>query len=302
MSNDSTKSFFHWLDVIKAIAGDESLPATAVAEILGTSTRNAYYVLKALGEYGFIVNHQYGGYNIDADSPFFQNIREAVNFNADQVNYLYRLLLRQNTEDPMVGGILAKFQRYYHLYLRPKDKKSFEPYKNFQLLKRAIEQHKSVILHDYASSNSLSVKDRYVEPFMFLGDGADIRAYEASSEKNKTYKISRIKTVEVLNKPWIYADKHKDAFTDMFLYSGEVRHHIRLLFDVSAYNFMQEEYPHARKYLRQQNDTHWFFETDIANYEGIGRFILGLNEHIEVQEDEGLKAYLKEKIRRMRAY
>ena len=88
----------------------------------------------------------------------------------------------------------------------------------------------------------------------------------------------------------------------MFLYSGEVRHHIRLLFDVSAYNFMQEEYPHARKYLRQQNDTHWFFETDIANYEGIGRFILGLNEHIEVQEDEGLKAYLKEKIRRMRAY
>jgi hypothetical protein len=302
MSNDSTKSFFHWLDVIKAIAGDESLPATAVAEILGTSTRNAYYVLKALGEYGFIVNHQYGGYNIDADSPFFQNIREAVNFNADQVNYLYRLLLRQNTEDPMVGGILAKFQRYYHLYLRPKDKKSFEPYKNFQLLKRAIEQHKSVILHDYASSNSLSVKDRYVEPFMFLGDGADIRAYEPSSEKNKTYKLSRIKTVEVLNKPWIYADKHKDAFTDMFLYSGEVRHHIRLLFDVSAYNFMQEEYPHARKYLRQQNDTHWFFETDIANYEGIGRFILGLNEHIEVQEDEGLKAYLKEKIRRMRAY
>ena len=278
MSNDSTKSFFHWLDVIKAIAGDESLPATAVAEILGTSTRNAYY------EYGFIVNHQYGGYNIDADSPFFQNIREAVNFNADQVNYLYRLLLRQNTEDPMVGGILAKFQRYYHLYLRPKDKKSFEPYKNFQLLKRAIEQHKSVILHDYASSNSLSVKDRYVEPFMFLGDGADIR-------------------VEVLNKPWIYADKHKDAFTDMFLYSGEVRHHIRLLFDVSAYNFMKEEYPHAEKYLYQYDDqTHWFFDTDIANYEGIGRFILGLYDHIEVLEDAGLKAYLKEKIRRMRTY
>ena len=297
MSNDSTKSFFHWLDVIKAIAGDESLPATAVAEILGTSTRNAYYVLKALGEYGFIVNHQYGGYNIDADSPFFQNIREAVNFNADQVNYLYRLLLRQNTEDPMVGGILAKFQRYYHLYLRPKDKKSFEPYKNFQLLKRAIEQHKSVILHDYASSNSLSVKDRYVEPFMFLGDGADIRAYEPSSEKNKTYKV------EVLNKPWIYADKHKDAFTDMFLYSGEVRHHIRLLFDVSAYNFMKEEYPHAEKYLYQYDDQiHWFFDTDIANYEGIGRFILGLYDHIEVLEDAGLKAYLKEKIRRMRTY
>lgn len=302
MSNDSAKSFFHWLDVIKAIAGDQSLPATDVAQILGTSTRNAYYVLKALGEYGFIVNHQHGGYNIDADSPFFQNIREAVNFNADQVNYLYRLLLKQDFEDPMVGGILTKFQHYYHLYLRPRDTKSFGPYKNFQLLKRAIEQHKCVILQRYASSNSLSVRDRYVEPFMFLGDGADIRAYEPSSDMNKTYKISRISTVKILDKPWENGDRHKDAFTDMFLYSGEVRHHIRLLFDVSAYNFMQEEYPHARRYLRQHDDTHWFFETDIANYEGIGRFILGLNEHIEVQEDEGLKAYLKEKIRRMRAY
>ena len=299
MSNDTEKSFFHWLDVIKAIAGDQSLPAAAVAEILGTGTRNAYYVLKALGEYGFIVNHEHGEYNIDTDSPFFQNIRESVNFNTDQAHYLYRLLLRQDSEDPMVGGILVKFRRYYHLYMRQGDRQSFGPYKNFQLLKKAIEQHKCVILHNYASSNSLSVKDRHVEPFMFLGDEADIRAYEPSSDKNKTYKISRISTVELLDKPWEHADKHKDAFTDMFLYSGEVRHHVRLLFDVSAYNFMQEEYPHARKFLIRHDDTHWFFETDVANYEGIGRFILGLYEHIEVQEDAGLKAYLKEKIRGM---
>lgn len=64
---------------------------------------------------------------------------------------------------------------------------------------------------------------------------------------------------------------------------------------------MQEEYPHARKCLTKgDDDTHWLFETDIANYEGIGRFVLGLYEHIEVIEDDGLKAYLKEKIRRMR--
>ncbi len=66
---------------------------------------------------------------------------------------------------------------------------------------------------------------------------------------------------------------------------------------------MKEEYPHAEKYLYQYDDQiHWFFDTDIANYEGIGRFILGLYDHIEVLEDAGLKAYLKEKIRRMRTY
>ena len=302
MANDTTKSFFHWLDVIKAIAGDQSLPAAAVAEILGTSTRNAYYVLKALEEYGFIVNHKHGGYNIDAASPFFANIRESVNFNADQAQFLYNLLLGQDSESPMVGSILTKLQRYYHFYTHEGDRLSYGPYKNFQLLKRAIDLHKCVILHNYASSNSLSVKDRYVEPFMFLGDDADIRAYEPSSGKNKTFKISRISNVEMLDKEWEYGDKHKDAFTDMFLYSGEVRHHVRLSFDVSAYNFMLEEYPHARKYLTPgDDDTHWLFETDIANYEGIARFILGLYEHIEVIEDDGLKAYLKEKIKRMTA-
>lgn len=302
MPNDSTKSFFHWLDVIKAISGDESLSATAVAKILGTSTRNAYYVLKALGEYGFIVNHKQGGYNLDAESTFFENIRESINFNNDQILYLYRLLLRQDNENPMVAGILAKFQHQYHLYMDEGDEDGLRSHKNYQLLKRAIDSHKCVILHDYASSNSLSVRDRLVEPFMFLGDDADIRAYEPSSGKNKTFKISRISTVEMLDNDWENGDKHKDAFTDMFLYSGEVRHRIRLRFDVSAYNFMQEEYPHARKCLSPgDDDTHWFFETDIANYEGIGRFILGLYEHIEVIEDDGLKAYLKEKIRRMRA-
>jgi hypothetical protein len=301
MANDTTKSFFHWLDVIKAIAGDRSLPATDIAKLLGTSTRNAYYVLKALDEYGFVVNRDHGWYNLDVESPFFQNIREQVNFNVDQVNYLYRLLLRENTESPMVGGVLSKFQHYFHTYLGPVDEKSFEPYKNYRLLKKAIKQHKCVILHKYASSNSLTVKDRCVEPFMFLGDETDVRAYEPSSDMNKTYKISRIGTVEVLDQSWMYADEHKYAFTDMFLYSGEVRHRVRLRFDVSAYNFMQEEYPHARKCLTKgDDDTHWLFETDIANYEGIGRFVLGLYEHIEVIEDDGLKAYLKEKIRRMR--
>ena len=299
MANDSTKSFFHWLDVIQAIAGDKSLPATDIAEILGTSLRNAYYVLNALGEYGFVVNHKNGGYSIDASSPFFQNIRESVNLNYDQANYLCRLLLRQDQENPMVGSITSKIQGFYHLYPKDKDKQHMSSL-NYSLLKRAIDHHRYVILRSYASSNSLTVRDRYVEPFMFLGNDADIRAYEPSSKMNKTFKISRIGYVELLDKSWEHGNKHKDAFTDMFLYSGEVHHRVRLLFDVSAHNFMQEEYPHARGYMHPHDKTHWFFETDIANYEGIGRFILGLYEHIEVLEDDGLKAYLKEKIRRMR--
>lgn len=120
-----------------------------------------------------------------------------------------------------------------------------------------------------------------------------------SSGRNKTFKISRISIVEILDREWENVNKHRNAFTDMFMYSGEVRHHVLLRLDVSSYNCMQEEYPHSIFCLRPDDDTHWLFETDVANYEGIARFIMGLFDHIEVLEDDCLKKYLSDKIKVM---
>lgn len=170
---------------------------------------------------------------------------------------------------------------------------------NYLLLQKAIKERKCVILHNYASSNSLTVRDRYVEPFMFLGEDTDVRAYESESGRNKTFKISRISIVEILDKEWENVSKHKNAFTDMFMYSGEVRHHILLRLDVSSYNCMQEEYPHSIFSLRPDDDTHWLFEADVANYEGVSRFIIGLFDHIEVLGDEDLKHFIREKLKMM---
>ena len=39
--------------------------------------------------------------------------------------------------------------------------------------------------------------------------------------------------MEILDKEWENTNKHRNAFTDMFMYSGEVRHHVVLRLDVS---------------------------------------------------------------------
>lgn len=298
-NNDNTKSFFRWLDVIRAISGDKILSAPDIAKILGTSLRNAYYVIKALSAYGFFVNHNKLGYNLDAASPFFRDINESVSLNVDQAFFLYRMLIGKDVDNPMAAKIMLKFKRFYHFDVLGGNKKNYGPYTNYMLLQSAMKDHKCVVLHNYASSNSLTVRDRLVEPFMFLGEDTDVRAYEVESGRNKTFKISRISIVEILDKEWENTNKHRNAFTDMFMYSGEVRHHVLLRLDVSSYNCMQEEYPHSIFCLRPDDDTHWLFETDLANYEGIARFIMGLFDHIEVLEDKGLKKYLKEKIKRM---
>ena len=298
-SKDNAKSFFRWLDVIRAISGDNILSAPDIAEILGTSLRNAYYVIKALSAYGFFVNHNKLGYNLDAASPFFRDINESVSLNVDQAFFLYRMLIGKDIDNPMAAKIMLKFKRFYHFDGIGGNVKNYGPYTNYLLLQRAMKDRRCVVLHNYASSNSLTVRDRLVEPFMFLGEDTDVRAYEIDSGINKTFKISRISIVEILDREWENAHNHKNAFTDMFMYSGEVRHHILLRLDVSSYNFMQEEYPHSIFSLRPDDDTHWLFEADVANYEGISRFIIGLFDHVEVLEDGGLKTFLSNRIKKM---
>lgn len=297
-NNDNTKSFFRWLDVIRAISGDKILSAPDIAKILGTSLRNAYYVVKALSAYGFFVNHNRLGYNLDATSPFFKDINDSVGLNVDHAFYLYRMLIGKDVDNPMAAGIRLKLKRFYHFDVLGGNKKNYGPYTNYMLLQSAMKDHKCVVLHNYASSNSLTVRDRLVEPFMFLGEDTDVRAYEVESGRNKTFKISRISIVEILDKEWENTNKHRNAFTDMFMYSGEVRHHVVLRLDVSSCNFMQEEYPHSLRMIRPDDDTHWLFETDVATYDAIARFILGLYDHIDVLEDKGLKKFLSDKIKR----
>lgn len=297
-NNDNAKSFFRWLDVIRAISGDKILSAPDIAKILGTSLRNAYYVVKALSAYVFFVNHNRLGYNLDATSPFFKDINDSVGLNVDQAFYLYRMLIGKDVDNPMAAGIRLKLKRFYHFDVLGGNKKNYGPYTNYMLLQSAMKDHKCVVLHNYASSNSLTVRDRLVEPFMFLGEDTDVRAYEVESGRNKTFKISRISIVEILDKEWENTNKHRNAFTDMFMYSGEVRHHVVLRLDVSSCNFMQEEYPHSLRMIRPDDDTHWLFETDVATYDAIARFILGLYDHIDVLEDKGLKKFLRDKIKR----
>lgn len=124
-NNDTAKSFFRWLDVIRAISGDRILSAPDIAKILGTSLRNAYYVIKALSAYGFFVNHNKLGYNLDAASPFFRDINESVSLNVDQAFFLYRMLIGKDMDNPMAAKIMLKFKRFYHFDVLGGSEKNF---------------------------------------------------------------------------------------------------------------------------------------------------------------------------------
>ena len=48
--------------------------------------------------------------------------------------------------------------------------------------------------------------------------------------------------------------------------------------------------------MKQLDKNHWSLQLDVCSYIGVGRFVLGLFDDIEVKGDEGFKEYLKKKL------
>ena len=57
-----------------------------------------------------------------------------------------------------------------------------------------------------------------------------------------------------------------------------------------------EEYPLAEQGLTQEKDDSWIWEGDVYRLEGVGRFVLGLSDHIRILDGEPLKKHLCEKV------
>jgi hypothetical protein len=62
-----------------------------------------------------------------------------------------------------------------------------------------------------------------------------------------------------------------------------------------CHNLLLEEYPLAERDIIQQVDS-WLLDTKVCNYRGVGRFVLGLMDDVEVLENEEFKEYLRTKL------
>lgn len=285
-----------WLDLITAMTDGQKHTAADLSAVLGTSVRNFYYTLDVLRASGFVIVHEGRYYHLHPRSPFFQSVASAVDFTENEAVYLHGLLTAVEKDNAMASMLKRKLERYYNLSQYTDVRILRHVYNNVTQIERAMRRKRVVILHGYSSPHSQSVTDRVVEPFAFLGDKNDVRAFEVKTGVNKTFKVARIQAVEIVDTPWFNESKHKEVFTDMFMFAGEEKHRVRLRLDLLARNLMVEEYPHSSSLIVPDDTGHWLFEAELVSYIGISRFILGLFDHVEVLEGDGLKAFLNEKI------
>lgn len=167
---------------------------------------------------------------------------------------------------------------------------------NLSQLLRAKQEKRQVILHGYSSSNSGDMRDRLVEAYSLEGAHNQLIALDLEDgNKCKVFSISRIQYVEILEKPWKFAHLHKPINIDAFHMSGMKAIRCSLMLDLMARNLLLEEYPTIKDDLKKGNgDNEWFLDTRVYNISGIGRFYIGLANHIRILDAPELEKYVKE--------
>ena len=110
-----------------------------------------------------------------------------------------------------------------------------------------------------------------------------------------------MENVEILDDEWLHEEEHRQVYTDAFMFSGERQYTVDLRMGTLSSNLLREEYPASVPFITQEDDRHWLLHLPVCSYLGIGRFVLGLFEDIQVLGDEGFKAYLREKSAEMQS-
>jgi len=114
---------------------------------------------------------------------------------------------------------------------------------------------------------------------------------------NKTFKTARIKNVKILDVSWQFAEKHKETPLDIFriALSGKPEM-VEIKLSQRTKSLLIEEYPLSEKDILQNKNKDYILRTKISNYNGIGRFVIGLLDETEIISPPGLKAFVKNKI------
>ena len=269
---------------------------------LDTSIRTIYRYIDTFKEAGFLISKSGDHFRIDKRSKYFKDISQLVHFTEEEAYILNSAIESIDPTNTIKQNLKAKLASVYDFKMLAECVVKGENARNVNSIIEAIENRKQIILHNYTSAHSKIVSDRLVEPLSFTTNYIQVWAYEISSGKNKLFKLSRIGSVEVLDKEWEFESEHKEGLMDLFRINSFEQIPIKLKLGLRAASLLVEEYPLGEKYLSPapDNPSHFILETNICGYEGVGRFILGLLDDIEILEGDGLKDFLRERMQMAR--
>lgn len=284
------------LRLMKLMTGNVNYTVNDLAERIGTTYRSVYRYIDTFKDAGFVVQNLGGGvYKLGKESRHFKDISQLVHFTDEEAHIVNQLIEALDDTNMLKQNLRRKLTSIYDCTSMAQSIVRGRNAQNVNALLEAMTQRRQVILRDYASSNTGVVRDRVVEPFGFTTNYVQVWCYEVDSGLNKIFKTSRIGSVDILDDIWQHAESHEQGYIDIFRMTGFEQHRVCIRLGMMAHNLLLEEYPLAERDIIQQGDS-WLLDTKVCNYRGVGRFVLGLMDDVEVLENEEFKEYLRTKL------
>lgn len=285
------------LDLILLLTQNRRYRIEEICDRIGISRRSFYYYIEFFEQAGFKVEKSGRYYSLNRSSDFFKRLYDLVQLTEDEVALMRQLIDNAGLQGNRLRSLYRRLDCFYDFKILEDEALQRKVMAMRGTIYEAIKNRCMVRISGYSSPNSHTVRPRLVEPFMFLNNNNDVRCYEISSSINKTFRISRMDGVELLDRPWEHEARHRQVYIDLFSFSGEKTMKVTLSMGQLSHNVMLEEYPESAACFAEQENGRWKFETDVCSYLGIGRFVLGLYDDIKIEGDDGFREYITAKLR-----
>ena len=280
------------LRLMKMLTANTSHTVDELAERLDMSRRTIYRYIDTFREAGFVIKKSGSYIRLDKESPHFKDISQLVHFTEEEAVILKRAIESIDDTNMLKQNLKRKLYSVYDNKILADTIVRGSNAAIVHTLIEAIENEQQVILHDYRSSHGGVVRDRRVEPFAFTTNYVQVWCYDTESHSCKLFKLSRIASVEILPEQWQHKTEHEKAHIDIFRMNGKEHYRVRLKMGILSRNLLIEEYPLAEEHLTPIDEEHWILDTEVASYAGVGRFVTGLMDDIQIIDTPELEQYL----------
>ena len=285
------------LRLMKLMTGNVNYTVNDLAERLETSYRSIYRYIESFKDAGFVVQKLEGGvYKLSKESPHFKDISQLVHFTDEEAHIVNQLIEGLDDTNMLKHNLRRKLCTVYNCTSMASSVVRGANASNVNRLVEAIECRCQVVLRDYASGHTGNLSNRVVEPFGFTTNYVQVWCYEPESGMNKLFKTSRIGSVELTDREWQYADRHQEGYIDIFRMTGFEQQGVKLRLGMLSRNLLIEEYPLSERDITQEGEGRWLLDTKVCNYRGIGRFVMGLMDDIDIVDSPEFEAYIREHI------
>lgn len=270
-----------------------------LAEKLEVSRRTVYRDLIIYGQCGFVVVSHPVTHRLRVSNP--GETAEKIGFDVDEAHLLEEALLGL-PDGPVRSDLLDKVRSFGGSTRALGHFLNQQAGLHYRILSQAIRERVQVVLIDYNAPSSHSIGNRLVEPYGFSASLDILYAFEPSSRRNKSYKMVRIGQVRLERMPWQFTHLHETPKTDAFgMPMGETNHEIHLHLGQLSSNLLREEHPAAALYLSPlSTPTHeervHELRLRVADYRGIGRFVLGLADDLDIIGPPDFVKYLSNRV------